>query len=330
MKKIISATLIITFLFSMITFFSGCTVKKPSEPTTENTDELVLDLPNITKEDTENSSLDLPEITKETSITDSHPIKCVLYDNYIYLCENGIMKLPIKSSDHTMIDRNGKSFDIYSDYMFFYKDDGLYIKNLNDNTDNLICSEKNMIFSCANENYAFFYNPNTLKGYAYNLESKELYPMKNFNTPKLNFLGIEGEFIYYLYAGGGSIYKHNIKTDAKEILPINEKISSCFFSRNKIHILTEDNGVIATDLEGKNKETLISASKLNGEDYIQSIEIQNDKIYIKYKNSLEIYDQKGNLIDSYNDAFRHAIYKDTVVYKSFDEKAKKNYIICKQ
>ena len=122
MKKFICIALIITLLFSMVTLFSGCSVKTPSEPTTENTDELVLDLPNITKEDTENSSLDLPEITKETGVVDSHPIKCVLYNDNIYLCENGIMKLPIKASDHTMIDRNGKSFDIYSDYMFFYKD----------------------------------------------------------------------------------------------------------------------------------------------------------------------------------------------------------------
>ena len=332
MKRTIFYFVMVMIMICQVFLLSGCMeisqTNSPGEKTSEISSE-------ITKETTDNISSNIPVPTFENNKTSggksgsSHPVQCKIYKNNIYFSDGGLKKISFTNTNPITINEKAKSFDIYSDYLFYTTDDGLYIKNLKNNKDEKICGDNFLDFKVGYQDSVFFYNSNNSKGYIYNVNNKNLTDVNSFKGPRYNFFGMDSNYIYVQNTSSNTILKYNFNTDKTEELNTENKAASCALYENKIYCLTENEGIIVLDSDGKNKKTIISNSNLNNNDILQTIEIKDNVLYVKYKNSLETYSMDGKLTDTFNWVHSYSVYNDLLVYKYANPGEAKNYIICK-
>lgn len=332
MKRTIFYFVMVMIMICQVFLLSGCMeisqTNSPGEKTSEISSE-------ITKETTDNISSNIPVPTFENNKTSggksgsSHPVQCRIYKNDIYFSDGGLKKISFTNTNSITINEKAKSFDIYSDYLFYTTDDGLYIKNLKNNKDQKICGDNFLDFKVGYQDSVFFYNSNNSKGYIYNVNNKNLTDVNNFKGPQYNFFGMDSNFIYVQNTSSNTLLKYNFNTDKTEELNTENKAASCALYENKIYCLTENEGIIVLDSDGKNKKTIISNSNLNNNDILQTIEVKNNVLYVKYKNSLETYSMDGKLKDTFSWVHSYSVYNDLLVYKYANPDQAKNYIICK-
>lgn len=336
MKKFIFYFVIVMIVICQVFLLSGCLNISQANSPGEKTSEISYE---NTKETTDDTLSNMPVPTseknnnnKETSggkSGSSHPVQCQIYKNDIYFSDGGLKKISFTNTNPITINEKAKSFNIYSDYLFYTADDGLYIKDLKNNKDEKICEDNYLDFKIGNQDSVFFYNANNSKGYVYNINNKNLTAVNSFKGPRYNFFGMDSNYIYVQNTSSNTLLKYNFNTDKTEELNITNKAVSCCLYENKIYCLSENSEIIFLDSDGKNEKTLISNSNLNNNDILQTIEIKNNVLYVKYKNSLETYSMDGKLKDTFNWVHSYSVYNDLLVYKYANPDQAKNYIICK-